>query len=170
MTDRYAVIGNPPSHTKSQMIHSAFARGQQQDIMASTAIEAPRDGFDAVVERSRAAAGRGMNVTAPFQLAAFATGADQSPRARLAGAANAMQFEDDRIRVANPTVSALPTTYRTTRVFRSRAGACCCSFDDRFFFDIIERRKGDSGYRGRDAPVRLAALRQWQSGQDKPNR
>jgi shikimate dehydrogenase len=100
MTDRYAVIGNPLSHTKSPMIHSAFARGQQQD-MAYTAIEAPRDGFEAAVERFRAEGGRGMNVTAPFKLAAFAMGTHQSPRARLAGAANAMKFEGDRIHVEN---------------------------------------------------------------------
>jgi shikimate 5-dehydrogenase len=168
MTDRYAVIGNPLSHTKSQMFHSAFASGQRQD-MAYTALEAPRDGFDAAVERSRAAAGRGTNLTAPFKLAGFAKGADQPSHARPAGAANAVQFEGDRIRVKNSTMSALPATFRTTRVFRSRAGACRCSFDDRFFFNIIERRKGDSGYGGRDAPVCLAALAQWQSGQDKPN-
>jgi 4-hydroxyphenylpyruvate dioxygenase len=38
-------------------------------------------------------------------------------------------------------------------------------FDDRFFFEIIERRNGYSGYGVSDAPVRLAALAQWQSGQ-----
>jgi 4-hydroxyphenylpyruvate dioxygenase len=43
-------------------------------------------------------------------------------------------------------------------------------FDDRFFFEIIERRNGYSGYGVGDAPVRLAALAQWQSGQDKLNR
>ena len=40
-------------------------------------------------------------------------------------------------------------------------------FDDRFFFEIIERRNGYSGYGVGDAPVRLAALAQWQSGQGK---
>jgi hypothetical protein len=55
-------------------------------------------------------------VTAPFKLAAFAKGTDQSPHARPAGAANAMQFEGDRICLENSTVSALPSTYRTTGV------------------------------------------------------
>ena len=38
-------------------------------------------------------------------------------------------------------------------------------FDDRFFFEIIERRNGYSGYGVGDAPIRLAALAQWQSAQ-----
>jgi len=35
-------------------------------------------------------------------------------------------------------------------------------FDDRFFFEFIERRGGYTGYGAADAPVRLAALAQWQ--------
>lgn len=35
-------------------------------------------------------------------------------------------------------------------------------FDDRFFFEIVERRHGYGGYGATDAPVRLAALAQWQ--------
>jgi 4-hydroxyphenylpyruvate dioxygenase len=35
-------------------------------------------------------------------------------------------------------------------------------FDDRFFFEIVERRGVYSGYGATDAPVRLAALAQWQ--------
>jgi 4-hydroxyphenylpyruvate dioxygenase len=35
-------------------------------------------------------------------------------------------------------------------------------FDDRFFFEVLERRGGYAGYGAGDAPVRLAALAQWQ--------
>lgn len=35
-------------------------------------------------------------------------------------------------------------------------------FDDRFFFEIVERRGGYAAYGAGDAPVRLAALAQWQ--------
>jgi len=35
-------------------------------------------------------------------------------------------------------------------------------FDGRFFFEFIERRGGYAGYGASDAPVRLAALAQWQ--------
>jgi 4-hydroxyphenylpyruvate dioxygenase len=37
-------------------------------------------------------------------------------------------------------------------------------FENRFFFEIIERRHGYEGYGAADAPVRLAAQAQWQSG------
>jgi 4-hydroxyphenylpyruvate dioxygenase len=38
-------------------------------------------------------------------------------------------------------------------------------FENRFFFEIIERRHGYQGYGAADAPVRLAAQAHWQSGQ-----
>lgn len=100
MTDRYAVIGNPINHSKSPLIHGMFARVTGQDI-AYTAIEAPPGGFAATVDAFRKAGGRGMNVTAPFKLDAFAYGIERSPRAQLAGAVNAMKFEGDRVAVDN---------------------------------------------------------------------
>src|SRR5690349_4339621 len=42
-----------------------------------------------------------MNVTAPFKLQAFALATDRLERARLAGAANALKFEGDRIYADN---------------------------------------------------------------------
>ena len=32
MTDRYALFGNPLGHTKSPLIHGAFARETEQDM------------------------------------------------------------------------------------------------------------------------------------------
>ena len=40
-------------------------------------------------------------------------------------------------------------------------------FDGRFFFEIVERRGGYDGYGAADAPVRLAALAQWQGAQPR---
>lgn len=96
MTDRYAVIGNPIKHTRSPLIHGSFARATGQDI-EYIVIECPEAGFEAEVAAFRAAGGRGMNVTTPFKLRAFALATGRMERARLAGAANTLKFEGDRI-------------------------------------------------------------------------
>lgn len=103
MTDQYAVIGNPIGHTKSPLIHGLFAEETQQD-MSYTAIEGPlepKDAFAATVRKFIAAGGKGMNVTAPFKLKAFAMADVRSERAELAGAANALSFKDGRIIAEN---------------------------------------------------------------------
>jgi shikimate dehydrogenase len=99
-TDRYAVIGHPIAHSKSPMIHSLFAQATGQ-VMEYTAIEAPLDGFQAVVQAFRAQGGRGLNVTLPFKLQAFEIATDPMESARLAGAVNAIKFENDRIYAQN---------------------------------------------------------------------
>ena len=96
MTDRYAVIGNPISQSKSPLIHTAFAQAAGQDL-AYTKIEGPLGQFAAAVDAFRAEGGRGLNITAPFKLDAFAYATHKSPRAELAGAANAMKFEGDQV-------------------------------------------------------------------------
>ncbi|KAK43506.1 shikimate dehydrogenase [Caballeronia sp. LZ029] len=103
MTDQYAVIGNPIGHTKSPLIHGLFAEETQQD-MAYTAIEGPLEpdeAFAGTVRAFAAAGGKGMNVTAPFKLKAFAMADERSERAELAGAVNAMKFENGRIIAEN---------------------------------------------------------------------
>jgi shikimate dehydrogenase len=96
MSDRYAVIGNPIGHSKSPLIHGTFAKSTSQDL-EYVAIEGPLDGFADAVRAFRAEGGRGMNVTAPFKLEAFELATERLPRAQLAGAANALKFEGDRI-------------------------------------------------------------------------
>lgn len=91
MPDRYAVIGNPVSHSKSPVIHAAFARATGQDLVYEP-ILAPLDGFRATVEAFQAAGGKGANVTLPFKLEAYALAAETSRRARLAHAANTLSF------------------------------------------------------------------------------
>ncbi len=100
MSDRYAVIGNPISHSKSPLIHSSFARATNQDI-EYTAIEGPLAGFAEAVHAFRRTGGRGMNVTAPFKLQAYELATDKLERARLAEATNALKFEGDRIYADN---------------------------------------------------------------------
>ena len=103
MSDRYAVIGNPIGHTKSPLIHGLFAKETGQDITYA-AIEGPLEPADAFSDTVRdfiAAGGKGMNVTAPFKLQAFAMADERSERAALAGAVNAMKFENGRIAAEN---------------------------------------------------------------------
>jgi shikimate dehydrogenase len=93
MTDRYAVIGHPVSHSKSPWIHAEFARQTGQDIDYAS-IEAPLDGFARAVDAFRAAGGRGANVTLPFKQQAFSyCGGEASARARAAAAVNTLRFE-----------------------------------------------------------------------------
>lgn len=103
MIDRYAVIGNPIGHSKSPLIHALFAEATRQS-MDYTAIEGPltpAQGFEAAVLAFRDGGGRGMNVTAPFKLRAFALADECSKPARLAGAANALKFSGGRILAQN---------------------------------------------------------------------
>ncbi|PZQ73650.1 MAG: shikimate dehydrogenase [Variovorax paradoxus] len=103
MTDSYAVIGNPIGHTKSPLIHGRFAQQTAQDLLY-TAIEGPlgpEGAFAGVVRSFIAEGGKGLNVTAPFKLQAFALADELSDRARMAGAVNALKFVDERILAEN---------------------------------------------------------------------
>jgi shikimate dehydrogenase len=96
MTDRYAVIGNPIDFSKSTLIHMAFAQATAQD-MDYTKVLSPLGEFAATVDAFRAAGGKGMNITAPFKLDAFDYATERSPAAELAGAANAVKLEGNRV-------------------------------------------------------------------------
>jgi shikimate dehydrogenase len=100
MTDRYAVIGNPIVQSKSPLIHSAFAQVTGQDIDYGKLL-GPLGEFAATVDAFRASGGRGMNVTAPFKLDAFAYATDLARSAQMAGAVNAMKFEGDKVYAEN---------------------------------------------------------------------
>jgi shikimate dehydrogenase len=100
MPDRYAVIGNPVTHSRSPWIHAEFARATGQEI-EYVAIEAPREEFVRTAEAFRAAGGRGANVTLPFKGEAFRYCAETSERARAAQAVNTLLFDGPRVRGDN---------------------------------------------------------------------
>lgn len=100
---RYAVFGNPVSHSLSPKIHALFAAQTAQD-MTYEAICAPQDRFADAVNAFIVAgdgAAKGANVTVPFKLAAFRLADVLTPRAAAAGAVNTLSFSDNRIQGDN---------------------------------------------------------------------
>jgi shikimate dehydrogenase len=100
MTDQYAVIGNPIEHSKSPLIHAAFAQQTGEDIHYGRLL-----GDIDAVERDMAAffdaGGRGLNVTVPFKERACAFADSLSERARAAGAVNTLIAEPGGVRGDN---------------------------------------------------------------------
>ncbi|WP_295585375.1 shikimate dehydrogenase [uncultured Lamprocystis sp.] len=89
MTDRYAVIGHPIAHSKSPLIHAAFARQTGQDLEYTRILSAP-DAFVDTVRCFFGDGGQGLNVTVPFKEAAWRLVDEHSPRAATAGAVNTL--------------------------------------------------------------------------------
>ncbi|HEY0563887.1 MAG TPA: shikimate dehydrogenase [Methylophilus sp.] len=84
MTDKYAVIGNPISHSKSPLIHAAFAKQTHQDLSYER-ILAPLDGFEATVNDLIGQGYKGANVTVPFKFDAYKMCDSLSARAISSG-------------------------------------------------------------------------------------
>lgn len=96
MPDRYAVVGNPIEHSKSPLIHAAFARQTRQDIEYGR-ILAPLGGFSDAVAQFRSEGGKGVNVTVPFKEDAYGYATQLTPRAQLAHAVNTLHFLSDGV-------------------------------------------------------------------------
>ncbi len=92
--DRYAVIGNPVAHSKSPLIHAAFARATGQ-AMTYERLLAQIGGFAEVVAQFAREGGRGLNVTVPFKLDALHIAVHASERAQAAGACNTLKRDGD---------------------------------------------------------------------------
>jgi shikimate dehydrogenase len=91
MSDQYAVIGNPIAHSKSPLIHQAFAQQTQQDIEYGRVLVAV-DAFVQSVLSMQASGFKGLNVTVPFKLEAFKLATRRTERASDAGAVNTLIF------------------------------------------------------------------------------
>lgn len=92
--DRYAVFGHPVGHSKSPQIHAAFA-AQTRQALTYEAIEAPLDGFAAVLRDFIEHGGRGCNVTVPFKEDAYRLANCCDELARQAQAVNTLRVEPD---------------------------------------------------------------------------
>lgn len=98
--DRYAVFGNPISHSLSPAIHALFATAEGERL-SYAAVLVPRDAFATHARRFFADGGAGANVTLPFKVDAFAVADVASERAALAGAANFLARRDGKLHADN---------------------------------------------------------------------
>jgi shikimate dehydrogenase len=100
MTDKYAVIGNPIAHSKSPLIHAAFAKQTNQNISYESVL-APLDGFETTARNLIIEGYKGSNVTVPFKFEAFELCNELTERAQAAGAVNTLTFNSGKIRGDN---------------------------------------------------------------------
>lgn len=97
---QFAVFGNPIKHSKSPIIHQAFAKQFEHDI-SYEAILAPEDSFNSAVADFVRAGGLGCNVTLPFKEQAFELADEVSERAKCAAAVNTLSFVNGKILADN---------------------------------------------------------------------
>lgn len=95
-TDRYFLLGNPVSHSKSPFIHTTFAEATAQSLQYATRL-CPLDDFAGQVQQLWQEGCLGMNVTVPFKEQAPALCQVLSPRVALAGAANTLYLRDGKV-------------------------------------------------------------------------
>lgn len=89
MADQYGVMGNPVAHSKSPLIHAAFARQVGQEIEYKAFLVEPGT-FTARVRDFFAHGGKGLNITVPFKQEAWELASVKSADAMLAGAVNTL--------------------------------------------------------------------------------
>ena len=94
----FALMGNPVSHSKSPVIHKAFALQCEKDIEYNL-IQVDVGGFDQAVSHFGAHGGAGLNVTAPFKVEAWEMcqreGNALTERGKLAESINTLSFRED---------------------------------------------------------------------------
>ncbi|OXE36334.1 MAG: shikimate dehydrogenase [Phenylobacterium zucineum] len=96
------VVGQPIGHSLSPILHNAWLKAADIDgIYAPFALAEAR--FEAFIEGLRGGSVSGLNVTLPFKIRALAVADQVRDRARLAGAANVLVFQDDGTILADNT-------------------------------------------------------------------
>ncbi|HSH88190.1 MAG: shikimate dehydrogenase [Methylophilus sp.] len=95
-TEKFAVIGHPIEHSKSPVIHQAFASQFGKSISYEKLLS-PLDGFSETLNRLHLEGYRGVNITVPFKFEAYEASHTLSDRATAAGAVNTLSFKDQQI-------------------------------------------------------------------------
>lgn len=93
--DRYAVVGNPISHSLSPSIHEAFAVQTGEALEYLPLLAAEHD-FEQTVERFLDEGGKGFNITAPFKGDAYDWVDARDALAEEAGAVNTVVIEKEQ--------------------------------------------------------------------------
>lgn len=88
---RFAVMGNPISHSKSPLLHAEFAKQTNIELEYSV-IQVDVGGFEQAVDAFVAQGGRGLNISLPFKGEAWDYAEKRSTAAELAGAVNTLAF------------------------------------------------------------------------------
>ena len=92
--DRYAVFGNPISHSKSPQIHSLFAEQTGQALIYTAELAEVED-FEDRVKAFVKNNGKGLNITVPFKQQAWQLATQRSSHAERAGAVNTIIIKND---------------------------------------------------------------------------
>jgi len=93
--DHYAVMGNPIAHSKSPLIHAAFAQQTGQVLQYNANLVGTQEGeFAQAVQAFITSGGKGLNITVPFKQAAWVLANQRSERAERAGAVNTLWFDE----------------------------------------------------------------------------
>ncbi len=95
MTDQYAVIGHPISHSKSPKIHHAFAKQTVQSIEYRAIDIYPDDVAGQIQQLHDAMKLKGLNVTVPYKETMWSLIDDLSERAQRAGAVNTVVISEN---------------------------------------------------------------------------
>lgn len=94
MSERYAVAGNPVAHSRSPLIHAAFARQTGQDIRYTRLLVA-LGGFAPAARAFFAGGGKGLNITVPFKRDAYELADELTDRAAAAAVVNTLALQGD---------------------------------------------------------------------------
>lgn len=99
---RFAVVGNPVSHSKSPLIHSLFAKQIGLSVDYSR-VKVEHGEFENFVTNFFAGGGNGLNITVPFKEMAFHLVENCSSRCQLARAVNTLFLDKQQRLVGDNT-------------------------------------------------------------------
>ncbi len=113
-TKRFAVVGQPISHSRSPEIFDALARAAGVTLAYERVDLAPAD-FDVAFADARENFD-GWNVTAPHKARALAHADSASADARVVGAANVVTFREGEAHAANTDVGGVIALLRSRQI------------------------------------------------------